>query len=137
MNTLRAGVSAALLFPLFVTVVLAQTQGELNQQACDAYKSADVELNRVYQRVLSEYQGDALFVRKIKAAQHAWIVYRDAHLESLYPAEDPRLAYGSVYPMCRCMALTEVTKKRTELLRRWLTGEKEGDVCLGSLKVRN
>jgi uncharacterized protein YecT (DUF1311 family) len=137
MNTLRAAVTAALLVPLSLTFVLAQTQGELNQQACDAYKSADVELNGVYQRVLSEYKGDALFDRKMKAAQHAWIAYRDAHLESLYPAEDPRLAYGSVYPMCRCMVLMEVTKKRTEILRRWVAGEKEGDVCVGSVKVRN
>jgi uncharacterized protein YecT (DUF1311 family) len=59
MNTLRIVAIAALLVPLSVTVVLAQTQGELNQRACDAYKSADVELNRVYQRVLSEYKRDS------------------------------------------------------------------------------
>jgi uncharacterized protein YecT (DUF1311 family) len=137
MNTLRAVSTAALLVPLCLAVALAQSQGQMNQQACDEYKSADVELNRVYRRVLSEYKGDALFVRKMKNAQRAWIAYRDAHLESLYPAENPRFAYGSVYPMCRCMVLTEMTKQRTMLMRRWLTGEKEGDVCAGSVKVQN
>ncbi len=136
MNRLRAALAPALLL-LFSMTVFAQTQAEMNQQACDAYKRADVELNTVYQRVLTEYKGDALFVRKMKAAQHAWIAYRDAHLESVYPADDPRFAYGSVYPMCRCVELTEMTKKRTELLRRWLTGEKDGEVCAGSIKRRN
>jgi len=39
--------------------------------------------------------------------------------------------------MCRCMALAETTKKRAEELRRWVDGAEEGDVCAGSVKIRN
>lgn len=38
------------------------------------------------------------------------------------------------YPMCRYMAVLELTKKRVEELRRWVDGVEEGDVCSGSIK---
>lgn len=136
MKIWKATVIGALLLPFSLTVVLAQTQGDLNDRFCNQYKNADAELNKVYQRVLSENGADTLFVEKMKAAQRAWVAYRDAHFESLYPAADPR-EYGSVYPMCRCQTLTEITKKRTNELRRWVQGVREGDVCAGSIKIRN
>ena len=128
-------VTTALFLTCCVTVVIAQTQGDLDRQACNEYKKADAELNKVYQQVLTEYRADTLFVSKMKNAQRAWVAYRDAHLESLFPAADPR-EYGSVYPMCRCTALTQITKKRTAELRQWVVGIKEGDVCAGSVKIR-
>lgn len=135
MKISKAIVTSTLVLACFLVAVLAQTQGEMNQEACDDYKKADAELNKVYQQVLTEYRADTLFVSKMKNAQRAWVAYRDAHLESVFPAADPR-EYGSVYPMCRCTALTEITKKRTAELRRWVVGVKEGDVCAGSVKMR-
>ena len=136
MRIWKAGVTAGLLLPLLLTVAVAQTQAEMNDQACNAYKNADAEMNSAYQRILREYKNDTLFVRKMRAAQRAWVLYRDADLESVYPAADPRFEYGSVYPMCRCTVLTEITKRRTNELRRWVKGEPEGEVCAGSVKMR-
>lgn len=86
--------------------------------------------------LLREYAADAQFLRKMRAAQRAWVTYRDAHLAALYPAADPQSQYGSVYTMCRCTALAEATRKRAEELRRWADGTAEGDVCAGSVRVR-
>ncbi len=92
-------------------------------------------MNKAYRQVLKEYQADGLFIRKVRAAQRAWVVYRDAHLESLYPASDPQREYGSVNPVSRCLALKELTLERTQQLRRWTRGIAEGDVCAGSIKT--
>lgn len=118
------------------TVTMAQSQAELNQKACDAYKAADAEMNKAYQQILKEYRADNLFIQKLKAAQRAWLGYRDAQLEALYPAADTQVEYGSIYPVCRCNALQEMTAQRTKVLRRWIEGAKEGDVCTGSIKVK-
>ncbi|MDQ3687265.1 MAG: YbaY family lipoprotein [Acidobacteriota bacterium] len=125
----------ALLLPILSVVVLAQTQAGMNKAACDEYTKTDAELNTIYRQVLRERQADAGFTRKMRAAQRAWIAYRDAHLAALYPAADTRREYGSVYPTCRCAALTEATRKRTEELRRWTKAAAEGDVCAGSTRA--
>ena len=108
-----------------------QTQFEMNQEACGKYKKVDAELNRIYQRVLRDYAGDKNFIQKMKLAQRAWITFRDAHMDSIYPDPDP-WAYGSVNPMCRCMILEQLTRDRVEMLREWADGVPEGDVCAGS-----
>ena len=113
-----------------------QTQSQMNQNTCKQYERADAELNNVYKQVLSEYAKDTEFIGKFREAQRAWVAFRDAHLESLYPAKDKLAEYGSVYETCRCLVLTDLTKQRTEMLRQWLKGVKEGDVCSGSIKIR-
>lgn len=112
-----------------------QTQFDLNQEACGKYKKADAELNRIYQQVLRDYAGDKNFIQKLKLAQRAWLVYRDAHLNSIYSDPDPR-AYGSVNPMCRCIILEGLTEDRIRALREWADGVQEGDVCTGSRKFK-
>src|SRR5262245_39267777 len=125
-----------LLWPASSVAALAQTQAGMNTAACDEYTKADAELNTIYQQVLRDYKTDALFRGKLRAAQRTWIPYRDAHLAALYPAADPQSQYGSVYPACRCSALAEATRKRTEELRRWTGRAADADVCAGSGRAR-
>ncbi|HEV2859804.1 MAG TPA: lysozyme inhibitor LprI family protein [Pyrinomonadaceae bacterium] len=113
----------------------AQSQGDMNSAACGKYRRADDELHRVYQQILREYAEDADFVSKLKDAQRAWLAYRDAHVESVFPGEDKRAVYGSVFPMCHCGEMEGLTRERTRVLRRWLTGLPEGDVCAGTIRV--
>lgn len=134
--SLRLLVSSALV--LFVVCnSSAQTQAEMNEAACAKYKSADAEMNAVYQQVLNKYKSETVFLAKFKTAQRAWIAFRDAHLESLYPEPNKLQAYGSVHSVCRCGVLTELTAQRTKQLKQWLNGAEEGDVCSGSVKIRN
>lgn len=138
MRTWKFGVIvAALLLPVSSAIAFAQTQAAMNGEACDAYTRADAELNAIYQQILREYRSDALFIRNMRTAQRTWVTYRDAHLAALYPATDPQREYGSVYPACRCTALTETTRRRTEELRRWTRDAAEGDVCAGSVRARS
>jgi uncharacterized protein YecT (DUF1311 family) len=135
MNPWKLEVIVAMsLLPAFSVAALSQTQGGMNREACDEYTKADAELNTIYQQVLQDYKADALFIGKLRAAQRTWIPYRDAHLAALYPATDPRSQYGSVYPACRCAALAEVTRKRTEELRRWTGGAGRETYAPGALE---
>lgn len=125
------------LMMLFIcTTANAQTQLEINEQACQEYAKKDKELNNVYEQILKSYKADTLFISKLKIAQRAWIAFRDAHLEALYPATDKRVEYGSIYPTCRCNELATITAQRTKELKRWLNGVEEGDTCSGSIKVK-
>ena len=131
---------ALILLPLLVGAAgieaVAQTQLELNEQASAAYKKAEAEMNRTYQKILREYRSDKRFTLKLRTAQRAWLAYRDAHLESLYPALDKRAEYGSINPMCQANVLEEMTLERTKLLRQWVDGIPEGDACAGSIKTK-
>jgi uncharacterized protein YecT (DUF1311 family) len=117
----------------YALAATAQTQLEMNEQACSQYKLADAELNRIYQQILRAYKTDANFIKKFKNAQRAWLIYRDAQLAAIYPDTSPG-AYGSANTMCRCHELRWLTEARTKELKRWVEGTVEGDVCAGSVR---
>jgi len=114
--------------------VAGQSQAEKNPDDCD-FTKADAKLNKVYQQVLVEYRQDKIFIEKLKIAQRAWLVFRDAHLDSIYPASGQR-TYGSVSPMCRCLIIVQLTEERTKTLQQWIDGTIEGDVCAGSVRIK-
>jgi uncharacterized protein YecT (DUF1311 family) len=118
-----------------VSTLHSQTQSELDEQACGQFHKADVAMNDAYARILKEYANDQQFIAKLKTAQQAWLAYRDAELEALYPKANKQAEYGTVYPMCHCSELQFLTEARTKELKRWLDGTIEGDVCAGSLKT--
>jgi uncharacterized protein YecT (DUF1311 family) len=136
MGKITIGFSVLLLL-LSPVLAAAQTQAEMEKKSCDEYKQSDAEMNRVYQQVINKYKADPLFIEKLRAAQRAWIVFRDAHVLSRYPATEPGKAYGNVYAMCRCEELIELTRQRADQLRDWVKGREAGDVCAGSIAIRN
>jgi uncharacterized protein YecT (DUF1311 family) len=112
----------------------AETQMEMNQCAGSELQAVDKELNRVYQQILKEYAGDRVFIEKFKAAQRAWLNFRDAELEAVYPHGDN---YGSAHPMCHTGEKAALTLARTKQLKLWLHGTIEGDLCAGSVKSKS
>jgi uncharacterized protein YecT (DUF1311 family) len=112
----------------------AQTQTQMNQDACAVFERADTELNAVYRHILAAYEQAPQFTEKLTKAQRAWVAFRDAHLEAVYPDPDKQAAYGSAYAMCRCFVLAELTKRRVDELKQWLNGVPEGEVCGGSIR---
>ncbi len=133
--TLRIARAAAVLLLLACTG-FAQTQRDMGTGADADLQKADAELNQVYQQVLKEYADDPLVVTKLRAAQRAWIALRDAELDAAYPHANEPGYYGSVFPMCLAGRKAELTRRRTDELRRWLKGVPEGEVCGGALKVK-
>lgn len=129
--------SSSIVILLAICNSSAQTQADMNQDACAKYEKADAEMNAVYRQVLNKYKTEAVFVAKFKTAQRAWIAFRDAHLESLYPEPNKLQSYGSVNSMCRCSVLAELTVERAKQLKQWLNGAEEGDVCGGSVRIKN
>src|SRR5262245_27080495 len=133
----RHSVSLSLLaiFALFCQGTGAQTQMDMNIDAGKDYQKADAELNRVYKKIFAEYKGDPKFLAKLRVSQTAWIAFRDAEMNALFPSTNID-DYGSVYPMCHSTWMAKLTSQRTKELQRWLDGVQEGDVCCGSIKVK-
>lgn len=98
-------------------------QSEMNRCADLDARQADADLNRVYRELLSKLKSDDNATRKLRAAQRAWLAFRDARLQELYPAKDKQKEYGSMYPMCYAQVATGMTKERTGQLRRMLDGK--------------
>ncbi len=115
-----------------VSPVWGTTQAAMAAQACKGLEKNNSEMEKLRQTILKKHQGDMKFIVAFKKAQTAWLAYRDAHLEALYP-QDPA-TYGSVHGMCRCIVLNRMTRERIETLQKWLSPAPEGDVCAGSMR---
>jgi len=116
------------------STAFSQTQIDLNNEACTAFKKADSTLNGVYQKILAEYKSDSIFIRNLKASQRIWITFRDAELKMKYPEREPGY-YGSIHPLCVEDYLEKLTGERIRTLSTWLQGIEEGDACFGSVKT--
>jgi len=98
------------------------TQIELNACARDAFEKADKELNRTYQALIKKEAENQLFVSKLKLAQKAWIVFRDADLEARFACaeNDIGLCWGSQYPTLYYDRKAKLTRERTKHLQQIL-----------------
>lgn len=92
----------------------AQSQAEMNQQAFDSFEKADAELNKIYSKVLAKL--DAEGQAKLKAAQRAWVAFRDAQAE----LDADFMRGGSAAPLLRAGSLTGTTQHRTQELKDFL-----------------
>lgn len=89
----------------------AGNQFELNQCAARARDQADAELNKVYRQLLKD-AGSAERV-KLRAAQLAWIKFRDTNCDY----ESLGNKGGSIYPMVYSFCLARVTNTRVKQLQ--------------------
>lgn len=109
----------------------ASTQTAMNDCAGTELARADAELNRVYRGAAGSLKGNALALSRLKAAQRLWIQLRDADLAARYPIaaeSDPRVEYGSMYPLLYVQARTELTLARTAYLRKQFLERGEYDL---------
>jgi len=110
----------------------ARTQPELNECGGKDLDKADTELNKVYKQILSENSHDPKFIEKLKKSQQAWLKFRDAEMEAIFPHRDEGNYYGTVLGMCYPLRKAFLTNQRTAQLRLWIEKTPEGDVCRGS-----
>ena len=90
----------------------AITQTDMNICAGNRSEAADKKLNDVYRKVSADEEGKD----KLKAAQRAWIVFRDAECTF----ETAESEGGSIHPLEYSMCLTALTKARTKQLGDYL-----------------
>lgn len=93
------------------------TQTGLDHCASDEAARADADLNRAYQQLKSMAKQVPGGTEKIVKAERAWIQYRDAYLDAMYPAENKQLNYGSIYPMEFDLLRAELTQAQTKRLQ--------------------
>ena len=99
----------------------ATSQAGLNECAGNEYKKQDELLNQAYKEAMKLATDTQK--TQLKAAQNAWIAFRDADCAFLTSGADG----ASVAPMVHAQCMTDKTSERTELLKSTLTCE-EGDV---------
>lgn len=126
--------SFILLWPIFFWTNLASAESvsSMKQEACDSKVQADRELNDVYKSILKAQGANKEFISALKSAQRAWIAFREAHLNSVFCAENKLAEYGSSYTTCVCLEEKELIVNRISQLKRWVGSKEEGDVCLGT-----
>lgn len=98
----------------------AKTQGEMNACASEEAARVDAELNTVYRNLLSKAASQPEAVAKIKASERAWITFRDAYMDAMYPAKDKQTEYGSVYPMEADLLKAKLTRQQVAALEEML-----------------
>jgi len=113
----------------------SQTQGDLNAMTEADWRAADKQLNTIYQQIIAENADDEVFLDSLKEAQRCWVAFRDAQLKMKYPDREPGY-YGSVLPSCEMMYLTELTQDRIKALQVWIDGVEEGNICAGTVKIK-
>jgi uncharacterized protein YecT (DUF1311 family) len=99
--------------------LFAQTQIEMNNDAFNSYKKVDNELGVVYQLILKKYAKNTKFINALRASERLWIKFRDAEVKMMYPSDDPRFSYGSMYPLLYHGYLEELTRTRLNQLKLW------------------
>lgn len=92
------------------------TQLDINVCSDKEYKREDAALNNIYKQLVRELGPSAK--NQLKAAQLAWIKFRDLQCEY----EASRYEGGSMQPYVHSRCLTEVTKQRNKDLRAMIEG---------------
>ncbi len=118
-------------------VLIGPTQMDLNYQAKKEYLRADEKLNEYYGLINELYSGNPVFLEKLQKAQRLWIQFRDAEIESIFPEiVSGQNIYGSSYPMCYFIELSNITWKRVIELKSFIS-RTDGDVCNGVRGIYN
>ena len=97
----------------------SNTQFELNQCAARARDRADAELNKVYRELMKD--AGVTERAKLRAAQLAWIKFRDAHCDYRSVGNKG----GTIYPMVVSFCLAGVTTSRVKQLQEILREQTE------------
>ena len=93
-----------------------QTQADMNDCAAANFKAADAVLNRLYGKLMAA-QRDAGGKARLRAAERAWVAYRDG--ECTFDV-GPREEGGTIWPMMWFGCLREKTAARARELQHHL-----------------
>lgn len=118
-------VLSLLLFSTKLLAVECKPEGsqiEMNQCAYDDFLKADKALNDTYQALVKKSAGDKTYIKMLRKAQRAWIVFRDAELDAMFSCADKdiKLCWGSMVGLLHPSAKTEITRERTKKLQHYI-----------------
>jgi uncharacterized protein YecT (DUF1311 family) len=98
----------------------ATTQMAMNTCASEEAARVDGRLNDVYHKLLAQAAKQPEALEKIKGAERAWVAYRDAYVEAMYPAKDKQAEYGSIYLMNVNLLRVKLTERQIAELKELL-----------------
>ncbi len=101
----------------------ATDQATMNQCAAQQHKTADKELNALYQQINERLKSNPDSKKLLIGAQRSWIAFRDAECKF----SSAGVEGGSVYPLIYSNCVTELTKARVETFKNYLKCQ-EGDM---------
>ncbi len=120
---------------LFCINCLGQTQSEMTYQSGEKDKKTDKKLTAIYRQIIKVYSSDTFFIKNLKAAEKAWLQYREYQIKARFP-DYPDSHYGSMSSMCVSEYSMKLTEDRIGELEEWLIGEEEGG-CSSSVKNKD
>ena len=102
-------------------------QIEMTACVADDYKAADKVLNSTWKALINMKKENKGYIEKIKVSQNLWIKFRDAEVAAQFACDegDERTCWGSMYPMLKLTALTEITEERTKRLQGYIDTDPE------------
>jgi uncharacterized protein YecT (DUF1311 family) len=109
-----------------------QTQMAMNICAAKSSSDSEVELQALLKQIQTAYADDPVFLQKLKEAQQAWQVSREADFLMKYPLVETPGAYGTVFGLCASGFKENQIRQRIEFLRSWAVGHGDGFICGGS-----
>lgn len=107
--------AAIALLTIYPDASHAQSQQEMNLQAERDFEAADSSLNQVYKQLTGKLDKESL--EKLKAAQRAWVQFRDAEAEF---EMDLGARGGTLAPLIYNGRRAAMTKARIVELQRLL-----------------
>jgi uncharacterized protein YecT (DUF1311 family) len=96
----------------------AQTQDVMNACYALMFENADQRMNAVYRATMKELDADAR--QHVRAAQLAWLKYRDLHCEAV---GDVRVGVGSLEPTEVFSCKADLTEARTKQIQSDYQGQ--------------
>jgi uncharacterized protein YecT (DUF1311 family) len=94
-------------------IAKAMTQTAITSCAAEELTRAGRALNIVYAKLIRAVADRPETLAKVRTAERAWITYRDAYLEAVFPAKAKQAEYGSIYLMEADQFLADLTRQQT------------------------
>ena len=90
---------------------------DVHLMAYQEYKKAEEELAKLYNQFLDEYSDDPLFKARLEKAELAWIDFRDAQLEFLFPEANAGILSEESASVQYWLSMKELTEEYILQLR--------------------
>jgi uncharacterized protein YecT (DUF1311 family) len=103
------------LLSLLPILASAQSQAEMNEEAINAHKKADIAMTRVYKLVM-EKMTTPEDKKSLLEAQRAWIRYKETHCQSY----TNQFKGGSITPLIYYSCLEDLTNIREKQLQAYI-----------------
>jgi uncharacterized protein YecT (DUF1311 family) len=127
------------LFSFFLGTAFAQAPEKMDTiqppNSCNDYIQLKKDMDDLVKKINTEYAKDAAFMAKFKKTQAAWLTFRDAQMDMIFPETDKK-EYGTLYYVCRCNWLIEITTHRYDFLLKWISNFDTGEACGGSINSK-